>query len=263
MSPPWLATTPSGATTALPTMHDLPSDDPLEPGLPDEFHGLQPQLLAETLRLEGYSPSEIFCAFDLNLYYDPTHTGWYKRPDWFLVVGVPRRYRGETSRSSYVIWDEQVPPVLAIEFLSPGTEAEDLGPFAPKPTKSKSTGVTPPSKFTVYEQILQIPNYVIFDEKSGVLRYLRLVNGRYQEQSIAATHPAIWIPEINLGLGLWSGSFRNLPQPWLRWCDAQGNWQLTEGELERQEKERLQQEKDRLTDYLRSLGLDPDNLPGS
>jgi Uma2 family endonuclease len=235
-------------------MHDLPSDDPLEPGLPDEFHGLQPQLLAETLRLENYASSEIFSAFDLNLYYDPDHTGWYKRPDWFLVVGVSRLYRGESSRSSYVIWDEQVPPVLAIEFLSPGTESEDLGPFATKPTATKPG--KPPSKFTVYEQILQIPNYVIFDEKSGVLRYLRLVNGAYQEQAIAPTNPRIWIPEINLGLGLWSGSFRNLPQPWLRWCDAQGNWQLTEGELERQEKERL-------AAYLRSLGLDPDNLPGS
>jgi hypothetical protein len=41
--------------TGLPTMHDLPSDDPLEPGLPDEFHGLQPQLLAETLSLTDYS----------------------------------------------------------------------------------------------------------------------------------------------------------------------------------------------------------------
>ena len=33
----------------LPTMHNLPSENPLESGLPDEFHGLQPQILAETL----------------------------------------------------------------------------------------------------------------------------------------------------------------------------------------------------------------------
>jgi Uma2 family endonuclease len=202
----------------LPTMHDLPSDDPLEPGLPDEFHGLQPQLFAETLKLTDYAPNEIFCAFDLNLYYDPNNTLWHKRPDWFLVVGVSRMYRGQSSRSSYVIWDEKVPPVMVVEFLSPGTEADDLGPFAPKPVPR--TAGRPPGKFTVYEQILQVPNYVVFDEETGILRYFHLVNGQYQEQAIAAQNPRIWIPELNLGLGLWHGEFRALSQNWLRWCDA-------------------------------------------
>jgi Uma2 family endonuclease len=244
----------------LPTMHDLPSDDPLEPGLPDEFHGLQPQLLADTLSLNNYSLDEIFQAFDLNLYYDPQNTGWYKRPDWFLVVGVSRLYQGLTTRSSYVIWDEQVPPVLVVEFLSPGTEAEDLGRFAPKPPAPTKPG-KPPHKFTVYEEILKIPHYVVFDEPKQQIRYFRLINGRYQEQPIAAQNPRLWIPEINLGLGLWPGSFRRAPQMWLRWCDAAGNWQLTEGETERQAKEAAQQEKQRLANYLRSLGIDPDNLP--
>jgi len=30
---------------ALPTMYDLPSENPEEPGLPDDFHYYQPQLL--------------------------------------------------------------------------------------------------------------------------------------------------------------------------------------------------------------------------
>ncbi|MGI0493794.1 Uma2 family endonuclease [Alkalinema pantanalense CENA528] len=247
------ATTPLPNMVPLPTMHDLPSDDPLEPGLPDEFHGIQPQLLAETLRLQDYAASEIFCAFDLNLYYDPTNTGWYKRPDWFLVVGVPRLYQGKTTRSSYVTWDEKVNPVMVIEFLSPGTEAEDLGPFSSKPQAPVTPG-KPPSKFTVYEQILQIPNYLIFNETDRQLRYFRLENGQYEEQSIATQNPRIWIPEINLGLGLWNGTFRGIPQDWLRWCDADGNWLLTETEIERQARSRLEA-------YLRSQGIDPNNLP--
>jgi hypothetical protein len=93
--------------SAFPTMHDLPSENPLESGLPDEFHGLQPQLLADTVHLRDYDKSKIFHSFDLNLYYDLEHPGWYKRPDWFLVVGTDRLYRGQSSRSSYVIWDEQ------------------------------------------------------------------------------------------------------------------------------------------------------------
>jgi len=32
-------------------MYDLPSEDPEEPGLPDEYHHLQPQLLSATFHL--------------------------------------------------------------------------------------------------------------------------------------------------------------------------------------------------------------------
>ncbi len=60
--------------------------------------------------------------------------------------------------------------------------------------------------------------------------------------------------KIKLGLGLWDGKFRRIDPSWLRWCDAQGNWQPTEAEAERQEKEKL-------ANYLRSIGIDPDNLP--
>jgi Uma2 family endonuclease len=211
---------PPPAIVPLPTMHDLPSDYPEDPGLPDEFHGLQPQLLSETLKLSGYTPMERFNAFDLNLYYDPTHTRWYKRPDWFLVVGTNRLYRGESARSSYVVWDEGIPPIVVVEFLSPGSEAEDLGRFAataPQPQRHQ-----PPAKFTVYEQILKIPNYIVFDEATAQIRFFRLINHQYQAQAITPTNPRLWIPELAVGLALWSGEYRELRQPWLRWCDQTG-----------------------------------------
>jgi Uma2 family endonuclease len=266
----------------LPTMHDLPSENPLEPGLPDEYHGLQPQLLAESLTLTDYDPTQIFQSFDLNLYYDPEHTGWYKRPDWFLVVGTTRLYRGVSSRSSYVIWDEVIPPAIVIEFLSPGTEGDDLGRFASKLPGASSKPGRPPGKFIVYEQILQVPHYIVFNETTGQLRYFRLVDGRYQEQVIASTLPSLWIPELKIGLGLWNGSYRHMSQRWLRWCDRDGNWLPTETEREcrakerersakeweraekereRSEKERERAEKEKLMTYLRSIGIDPNNLP--
>ena len=96
-------------------MYDLPSEDPEEPGLPDIFHGLQPQLLDETLYLPQYADDGVFYAFDLNLYYDPEHTGWYKRPDWFFAL-APRLYKGLVARSSYVMWEERVAPTVVIEF---------------------------------------------------------------------------------------------------------------------------------------------------
>ncbi|MEB3191640.1 MAG: hypothetical protein VKL42_14980 [Snowella sp.] len=39
-------TPPLSPRETLPTMYDLPSEDPEKPGLPDEFHLLQPELFA-------------------------------------------------------------------------------------------------------------------------------------------------------------------------------------------------------------------------
>jgi Uma2 family endonuclease len=74
------------AIDTLPTMYDLPSEDKEEMGLPDEFHDFQPKLLRETCQP---AVDEFFVGADLNLYYDVRQTNWYKRPDWFLVLGVP------------------------------------------------------------------------------------------------------------------------------------------------------------------------------
>ena len=53
--PPW---------EVLPTMYDLPSEYPEEPGLPDEFHHFQPQLLRETCQPSTYPPSQVFVGQD-------------------------------------------------------------------------------------------------------------------------------------------------------------------------------------------------------
>jgi Uma2 family endonuclease len=226
------------ALSTLPTMDDLPSEDPKEPGLPDEFHDLQPQLLSRTLRLSGYSSQEIYSPSDLNLYYDPQHLSWYKRPDWFLAVGVPRLYEGKRGRSSYVMWQEKVAPSVIVEFLSPGTEAEDLGRFAPKPIENLPN--QPPLKFQVYEQILKVPHYVVFDRRDSHLRYFRLENDRYQEQAIAPINPRLWIPDLEIGLAIWDGLFEGMPQAWLRWCDAVGEIFPTDTEAALAEVQRLE-----------------------
>lgn len=49
-------------------MYNLPSEDPEEPGLPDEFHLLQPELLRQTFRPPSYETDKFFTASDLNLY---------------------------------------------------------------------------------------------------------------------------------------------------------------------------------------------------
>jgi len=84
--------------------------------LPDEFHLWQAELLSQTFR-PPHPPEQVFVASDLNLYYDPLNTGWYKRPDWFAVVGV------SISRTRLTlelcVMARRVRPVVVIELLSP------------------------------------------------------------------------------------------------------------------------------------------------
>lgn len=228
-------------------MYDLPSEDPEEPGLPDEFHDFQPQLLRETFCPPDYPASEVFTGTDMNLYYDVRHPLWHKRPDWFAVLGVPRLYQGTDLRLSYVVWQEGVYPTIVVELLSPGTEPEDLG-------QTLRAVNQPPTKWEVYERILRIPYYIIFDRYTDRLRAYHLVAGTYNEISIADNR--LWLPNVKLGLGLWQGSYQGIQRLWLRCYDAAGNWLLTDSERAQQAEERAQ----RLAARLRQLGVEPDEV---
>lgn len=248
---------PLSPRETLPTMYDLPSENPEEPGLPDEFHDLQPQLLSRTLRLSRYTRENCFTASDLNLYYDVNHPLWYKRPDWFLAVDVPRLYDGKDLRRSYVIWQEGKSPYVAIEFLSPGTEVEDLGRFynetsrvvnaeSATPTGNlienalESAVTKPPTKLEVYERYLRIPHYLVYSRYTQRLRYFKLDGGQYQEQSLSQENPIAWLADLEIGLGIWEGMFEDVPGYWLRWCDDAGNWFLTDTEQARVAREQAE-----------------------
>lgn len=231
-------------------MYDLPSEDPEEPGLPDEFHDLQPQLLSMTLRLADYSRDRVFTGSDLNLYYDVHHPLWYKRPDWFLALGVSRLYEGVDLRSSYVIWQEGISPFVVVELLSPGTEKEDLGQNAesasnPTSETRQPEAETPPRKWDVYEKILRVPYYVVFSRYINQMRVFQLSGSDYQEQRLDPDRPRFWFDGLKLGLGLWQGEFDGITRSWLRWYDDQGNWLLTDSERVEQEQQRAEQEQQR------------------
>ncbi|PZO44739.1 MAG: hypothetical protein DCF17_03650 [Shackletoniella antarctica] len=194
---------PKSPRETLPTMYDLPSEFPEEPGLPDVgaspsrdvFHDLQPQLLSRTLALSDYSRDQYFTGSDLNVYYDVHHPLWHKRPDWFLAVGVPRLYDGHDLRRSYVVY----------------------------------------SRYTQR------------------LRYFKLIGRQYKEQAIDSLPKAIWLEDLNIGLGIWEGEFEGIWGHWLRWCNAEGCWLPTDTET-------AQERANRLAQRLRELGVDPDQL---
>jgi Putative restriction endonuclease len=220
----------------LPTMYDLPSEHPEDSGLPDLFHLWQSRGLEYTFIPGNHPLDRVFVASDLNLYFDVNHPQWYKRPDWFAVVDVDRLYQQQELRKSYVIWQEEVSPFVVVELLSPGTENEDLGQTV------RGRG-QPPTKWQVYEQILRVSYYIVYDGATNILRAFVLAGDRYQESIL--TEPRVWMPEIELGLGIWYGSFEGLERFWLRWYDADGNWIPTPEEREeqqRQEKEIAQQQ---------------------
>ncbi|WYL97002.1 MAG: Uma2 family endonuclease [Gloeotrichia echinulata IR180] len=252
----------------LPTMYDLPSELIGESGLPDEFHRIQAELLSETCQPPQYSREEILLASDLNLYYDPRHPLWYKRPDWYLVLGVPGANQLQDLRLSYLVWQEGVDPFLVVELLSPGTEQDDLG-------KTLREVNQPPTKWEVYEIILRIPYYVVYDRYENNLRAFQIIGTHYE--AISITENRFWLSDLELGLGLWEGTYQQTTGLWLRWYNADG-WLPTlaeraqqerqrarqesqRAELERQRAEQERQRADKLAEYLRSQGIDPDNLP--
>lgn len=265
----------------LPTMYDLPSEFPEEPGLPDEFHDLQPQLLSRTLYLADYARKNYFTASDLNVYYTIEHPLWHKRPDWFLAVGVPRMHKGDVLRRSYVSWQERAAPCVIVEFLSPGTEQEDLGRFHEKytteaeNTREKTLSISgknghsvetdglikkPPKKLEIYEKYLRVPHYIVYSRYTQVLRYFRLTGSHYEEQAPSEGTCRIWLDDFKIGLGIWHGEFEGALDHWLRWCDREGNWRLTDTEKERQEKENLQRNAMQAAQKLLKTGMGVDQV---
>lgn len=166
-----------------------------------------------------------------------------KAPDWFYVPRVqPSK---QAIRRSYTQHREGDPVAVVMEFLS-SEDNEELS----------TNSIYPYGKLYFYEQILQVPTYVIFDPGAGSLTVRCLQNQRYVLQTPnAAGH--FWIPEMGLFLGIWYGKRLGQTINWLRWWDADGNLLLWSAEQVEQERQRAE----RLAAYLRSQGIDPDQIP--
>jgi Uma2 family endonuclease len=222
----------------LPTMYDLPSEEVGDSGLPDLYHVIQAQLLEETFQPRSYPAEQVFSAIDLNLYYDENNTGRYKRPDWFGVVGVSRLYEGRDLRKSYVIWQEEINPLIIVELLSEGTQREDLGQTLRKSDR-------PPTKWEVYEQILRVPYYVVYDGERDYFRGFRLERDRtvesYRYQEVEIASDRLWLEEAQLGLRLWQGMYKGVERLWLRFDDVASNLILTSAEQAEQAQQRAEQ----------------------
>lgn len=161
-------------------------------------------------------------------------------PDWFYVPNVPPKLDGQIRRS-YVLWREFISPLIALEFASGnGEEERDQTPLS----RSTEGEVTKPGKFWVYERIIGIPYYGIYEINNGKLEVYKLDGGRYQKlrPNERGRYP---IPPLGVELGLWQGSYQNQTQVWLRWWDEQGNLLLIGDERAELERSRAEQERQR------------------
>lgn len=206
----------------------------------------QSSLLTDSIRpvLQRLHPDGQYCiGQDCGIYWrltEPPEKG-AEAPDWFYVPNVPPMLKG-VFRRSYVLWQEYVAPLIALEFVSgDGSEERDQTPV---------TG-----KFWVYEQAIRIPFYGIYDCSRSSIELYHLVDGRYEP--VAANKRGHFpIPLMGVELGIWRGEHESMELPWLRWWDDQGNLLSTGDERAEREKQRA----DRLAERLRQMGVDPNEV---
>jgi hypothetical protein len=258
------------------TWEKLPSDFIL-PDEPVESN-LQPLLAAalrESLELAGLILAANLIASNFGICATVAGKTVVKAPDWVYVRSVQPLPEGEIRRS-YTPHLEGDVPTIVMEFISETEGSEySINPHYPY------------GKWYFYEQILQVPLYIVFHPKTVELEVYRLGANKYEQQS-PDEHNRYWIEELSLFLGVMRGKKAEMTTDWLRWWDKSGNlllWgseqleadrqqieqerQRAEQERQRAEQERqraedaevaLEQERNsnqRLAEKLRELGIDP------
>lgn len=239
--------------SGLPSPDELPCSD--DTPVDNEDQNLLPNLLLLVLTRIWSARMDWYFGVDMAVYHT---TGVSPKvpvvPDAFLSLGVERR-KGGRSRRSYVVWDENdIAPILALEMAShsPGGEYDE--------------------KMAIYVK-LGVLYYVIYNpefwRRDGhqPFEVYKLVDGRYQ-QKIGEPY---WMPEVGLAIGRSQQVIGGIEQEILSWCDQQGKVyplpdqvvQEMQQQLaaERQRAEAERQRAEQLARYVRSLGIDPDNLP--
>ncbi|NJM47746.1 MAG: hypothetical protein HC860_17580 [Alkalinema sp. RU_4_3] len=252
----------------LPSTEELPSSD--DTPVDNEDQNLLPNLLLLMLAHHWSDRMDWYFGADMAIYHT---TGRNPRipivPDGFLSIGVPRKKDGK-SRRSYATWEEnEIVPILVLEMVSHRYRGEYK------------------EKATIYKK-LGVLYYVIYNpeffsrHKHEAFEVYKLVRGRYVRQK---SEPC-WMPEIGLGIGRSQQVIGGIEQEILTWYNEDGiAYETPENVMEEMKAQvRLQREQmreqleqmreqqaaldaeheraERLAAYLRSQGIDPDNLPG-
>jgi Uma2 family endonuclease len=237
----------------LPSTADLPCSD--DTPVDNEDQNLLPNLLLLLLTYLWSARMDWYFGVDMAVYHT---TGVSPKvpvvPDGFLSLGVERK-KGGKSRRSYATWEENnVVPIFVLEMVShrPGGEYDE--------------------KLDIYTQ-LGVLYYLVYNpefwqrDRHQPFELYKLVQGEYQLQ----LGEPYWMPELELGIGRHQGQVGGINQEILTWYDRQGQRHLSaedraeqeqlRAEQERSRAEQEQRQRERLEAYLRSQGIDPNQLP--
>ena len=215
----------------LPKVELLETDgDKLE----TEWHRLVIELLLQCLRNHLRDRDDYYAGGNMFIYFSETQARNldYRGPDFFFVKNVERKIR-----PYWAVWQEEGRyPNAIIELASPSTIRTDR-------TVKKD----------IYEQTFRTPEYFLYDNLTEQLDGWRLdEHGAYRP-----LHPNdrgwLWSEQMQLWLGVWSGTSFGYSGRWLRFFDANGVVVPTDKELatrEQQQKEEVIAEVTRLKELL-------------
>ncbi len=211
-----------------------------EPQLETDFHREQIELLIRLLKYWWRDRPAFYISGNLTIYYNEQQIKKrdFVGPDVFVVLGTEKR-----DRRSWAVWEEggKLPNVV-IELLSNSTASVDKG-----------------AKKKLYQDVWQVPNYYWFHPETMEFAGFSLVNGQYE--AIAPTDNGwLWSDQLGLFLGIHDHQLRWFSQEGLLVPLPEEQERLAKDQ-ERLAKEQAQQRAKQLEDYLRSQGIDPNNLP--
>jgi Uma2 family endonuclease len=197
-----------------------------EPPLESDYHRDQINLLIRLLKNWWKNRSDFYISGNLTVYYSEQQlkSRDFRGPDIFVVLGAEKR-----DRRSWVVWDEggQYPNVV-IELLSSSTATIDRG-----------------AKKQLYQDIWRVPDYFWFHPETLEFAGFHLVDGSYE--AIAPTDSGyLWSEQLGLYLGIHERQLR---------------WFTLEGKLIPLPEEQAQQRTEQLEAFLRSQGIDPNQIP--
>ena len=224
----------------LPTAEELPNSD--DTPVDNELQELIPSLLKSILRMLWKGRMDWFFGINMGIYADSEQP--LIVPDGFLSLNVERHY-DEELRLGYLLLEEEIPPILALEVVYNPLGGEYM------------------TKLDEYAR-MGVLYYVIYNPKrrrNPRLEIHKLTQGSYQLQN---ANP-LWMPEVGLGIGSERAEYDGLTREWLYWYDENDKRYPTpyeQIEQERQQTELERQRADRLTAQLRELGIEPGETLG-
>ena len=232
-----------------------------EPTLETDLHRQHIDLLICLLQYWWRDRNDFYISGNLTVYNSATQTKKrdFRGPDIFIVLDVEQR-----DRRSWTLWEEGGKyPNVVIELLSSSTAVVDRT-----------------TKKVLYQNVWRLPEYFWFDPYSLEFMGFRLNEGQYQS-IVPDDQGRLGSMELDLKLGIHENKLRwftadgiliPLPEESERQARLQAEETINEerqarlqaeeiANQERQAKEQERQARERLEDYLRSQGIDPNQLP--